>query len=236
MSYGAPISVLENNWAFDGDTSSIFNQTFAQLIIERQETDTSESLHSIFKCIKEKLFAINEIPNQIQDTTSLKEKYNIDNVKNVIGTFKKDLAKLYDEKLKLDFKVNNYLTKYTKFLNSINDVTEQIQCINDNPDTSDFEKVITDRIEWYYSKLKIGELVESQKQNELEFNFLKSTIVELSGMTNPVVCQICFVNQVAFFVNPCGHTLCESCKVKCQTLKNCHYCRSEIKSFNKLFL
>jgi hypothetical protein len=234
MSYGAPF-----HWEFDGDSTQI-SQSFEQLICERENLENYETSNSIFKCIKEKLFAINEINPQIEKKDELDEKYQSKTIIKTIDTLKKSIAELYTEKLKVDAQIDKYMEKYKNFLKSINEVIKKMELIEENTSEDDqFRASVIDRVEWYYRKLGIEDLLKQQKSVGNEFNYLKGLISELSGISNPVLCQICFVNQVSFFVNPCGHTLCESCKNKCQnitSLTNCHYCRSEIISINKLFL
>ena len=241
MSFGAPINfnVADVNWVFDGDTSS---QSYEQLLVQRNQVDNYQKFDSVFKCIKEKIFAMHDNPSHILLTDTqienYKVKYNIEMTTNSIETLKNNISELYSEKIKIDNKINANFNKYNEFIESINNVTEKMEAIitTYSPEDEEFKKKLIDRIEWYYKEFDLEYLLSEQKRINSEYNYLKETIVNLSGITNPIVCQICYVNQVAFFVDPCGHTLCESCKIKCQTLKNCHYCRSVVKSFNKLFL
>ena len=226
------------NWVFDEDMN--IRQTYVEMLIERNQIESVQKFDSIFKCIKEKIFCIHENTESLTESESenLTTKYDIKNVKNTIDTLKKQLAQLHEQKIHLNSKVERYLNKYNNFLESVNSVTENMEnLITDfTPQDEELSKLIVDRIEWYYNKLGIEDLLTQQKTINTEFRFLSETISKFSDIVNPSICQICYLNQVAFYINPCGHTLCESCKNKCNTLKNCHYCRSQLYSFNKLFL
>ena len=59
----------------------------------------------------------------------------------------------------------------------------------------------------------------------------------ISGTIIPTItCQVCLENQIEYFVDPCGHTICKVCKVECEKLKNCHYCRTPRNGYKRLYL
>lgn len=229
------------NWVFDADLSTRnisgteISQMFDQMVLER----SLHSFESIFTSIKEKIFAINDpILISPEEIEIYKEKYNISDTVLCIETLKKNISTLYQNKIKIDNKIDNSFKKYNDFLQSLSDFTEKMQSVVEifTDQDQEFKDTVHDRIEWYYKQLGLEELLNEQKSITNEYNYLLNVIKGLSEITNPCMCQICYTNQVSFYLNPCGHTLCESCKNKYQISKNCHYCRTSINSFNKLFL
>jgi hypothetical protein len=239
MSLGAPINYNSNpevNWVFDGDIST---PTIEQLLLQREEIMTFKNYDLTFKCIKEKIFAMHDTssPLSSEEIQSYNEKYNTETSIETINKLKVNISKLYDQKIEIDKKIENCLVKYKDFLESINVIVEKMNVFSDFTEEDDhFTKILTDRVEWYYKKFDIDSLMAQQRSINGEYTYLCGIIYKLSEITNPSICQICYTNQVAWYLNPCGHTLCEGCKDKMRSRHNCHYCRSNVNNFCKLYL
>ena len=60
-------------------------------------------------------------------------------------------------------------------------------------------------------------------------------LIPLSSISNSTICQICLENQIEYFIDPCGHTICKKCAEKTLNTPNCHYCRTKKNELKKLF-
>lgn len=160
-----------------------------------------------------------------------------DEFKNVVNALKSCITPLkekYDVTNQEYIKAKNeYDTFVYKILDENGNVREksedQIRQLSDE---------IQQQIEEKYTSLNIEQL----KQNYLDaFDEYGSLIMKLKSITGTVipttVCQICLENQVEYFLDPCGHTICGTCKQTCEnSRKNCHYCRKNRNAFKRLFL
>ena len=64
------------------------------------------------------------------------------------------------------------------------------------------------------------------------FNSLDDNLV--NHVNNSLNCTICFQNEIAVCINPCGHTFCIQCSNKLK--KKCFICNSDCKSKIKIFI
>jgi hypothetical protein len=193
---------------------------------------------SIFEKIREKLnVGVDDfgIPEDINKELSLK--FQTDNANTVIAKLKRDTAEIYLLKTENEIKLQEQRRLFDDFcrniscsISSINSIT-----INETEKDTQLKELLNDRIDWYYTELGIDNLIKLQFQYKLEFNFLKQTIASFSVL-QPTFCTICMENQVMWFNDPCGHTLCGSCKTRLETKKNCHYCRTEKNQTRRLYL
>lgn len=185
---------------------------------------------SIFEKIREKLnVGVDDfgIPEDINKELSLK--YHIEKTDSVITKFKADIVRIYLLKTENEIKLQEQRKLFEQFCNfisksitSINNITGE----NETEKDTQLKELLNDRIDCYYSQLGIDELIKLQLEYNLEFNFLKHTIASFSVL-HPTTCTICMENQVMWFNDPCGHTLCGSCEIKLNKKKSCHYCRAE---------
>ena len=98
------------------------------------------------------------------------------------------------------------------------------------------QQVLKDKIDSYYQKLEIDTLIENYEESMKQFKIAKYKLSSIFGNVAPTaMCQICLDNQVEYFLDPCGHTLCGSCKVSCESKTHCHYCRTKRNNFKKLY-
>ena len=225
------------------------SRNYEQLLIERSELDTSffEEIESnviqsdydiIFEKIKEKLY--NGVTTTLDESkiVQLSEKYNINHTKSLINNFKQNISILYNKKIELEITISQKKKLYNQFCDSITESINCIKNIHNEPDTEDTKLIslLSERLEWYYNELGLYTLIESLNETEAEFYFLKSTLADLAGLNCPSTCSICMENQVSWYINPCGHTLCENCKNKCEGSIYCHYCRNKISKYNRLYI
>ena len=128
--------------------------------------------------------------------------------------------------------------KYSDFCESIQTSISSINAVG----VSDAEDqllidILLGKIDSYYSLLQIDTLEKEHIVIENNYNTSKKKLNVLKNhfLKDINLCSICSENQVEYFLDPCGHTLCGGCKEKCTSKTNCHYCRTNRKAFKKIF-
>jgi hypothetical protein len=243
-------NVNVSNFILDfSDSSDIRTErNFEQLITERgsmvaenEVTTEQRNYNEIFENIKDKIFILQEhyeIELLESEKENFSKKYNIPDVTSVINKLKKDVSILFVKKTELDITISERKNLYMLFCNNIN---SSLKCINDmvpektNEDIK-LKEILQDRIEWYYKELGIEKLIDDEYKIKSEFEFLKKTMIQLSGISVPGLCSICLEHQVSWFIDPCGHTICNNCKLNTEKNNNCHYCRSKKTKLNRIYL
>jgi Zinc finger, C3HC4 type (RING finger) len=211
------------------------NRDLFDLLDERDSFYERGIYNSVFDKISEKLFVCSETEIDLSEPEykELELKYNVLKTQENISKLKRDIAKIEHELL-LEERMRLYDTFCNNILNtvkSIADITKQ----NLSEKDSHLQDILNDRIEWYYKELDIDNLVKIDQGIKSEFHFLKKILTELSGL-HPTVCSICMENQISWYIDPCGHTLCTECKLKTENNRSCHYCRTDRTKFNRLYL
>ena len=226
----------EANIAFDPR----IRRNFDQLISQRQEEATGEThsqfYSSVFENIKEKLFIVSET-DEIELTDSEKNEYNskYTDGSEIISILKKQIADIYMKKSEHEVIVQEKKRLYTTFCNNMTSYLNTISEISNEPEDIQFKELLNNRINWYYQKLDLENLINTENQLKKEFSFLKKTIKQIINIS-PTICSICMENQVGYYIVPCGHTMCGQCKTNTERNKKCHYCRQEKTNVCKLYL
>jgi hypothetical protein len=223
---------------------SRINRNFESLIMERNEIHDDKGIYSqIFKEIKDKIFSVNEIEDIPKLTDIQKEELNkkhfVDNFSNTINNIKKLLVNNFNRKLELEFVLEGNKKKFEAFTKNINDSISSINNIIDNEMSSEDEnlkELLSNRINWYYSKLNIESLKKEYSEILFEYSFFKDMLKSISEVLPSGTCGICLDNQVNWFIDPCGHSICNGCKNKFGLLTKCHFCRTTITSIKKLYI
>jgi hypothetical protein len=143
---------------------------------------------------------------------------------------------------------NNYRNEIDRTQKSINilesylDISLKIesQYINSS-DTKDNIDSILLNINNIVNNIKDNHSLKKAKKDYIDsrlkmlsyFEFVKFINKDNIGTT----CSLCFANQVDSFIGPCGHTMCNSCKVTLdiKNYNNCIFCRQEIEFVKPLF-
>ena len=223
------------------------NRDFDQMIYER-DIDFDEQYFSsinttLYDCvyseIRNKLFNLSEsnlnanilTPEQIKNYS---DKYLISSVDSTIKKFKKQIVDLYNLKMEKELMLETNKEKYEKFMKSITESISLIESINH--DDIPLKEILMERIPVFYNRLDLENLTSEIKELNAEYFFLKNRLMELSSIHKSTLCGICLENEVDFYINPCGHTLCKTCKEKSSTLKNCHVCRTKKIDVKPLYL
>jgi hypothetical protein len=203
------------------------------------EISVGRHYESIFNQIKEKIydpFDYTEIKPETRK--QLESKYSMKSFKTNLDRLKHDITEIYLKKIETEIKLQEKQRLFDNFCNNIIKSIESINEISVENETNKdvlLKDLLSDRIDWYHSELGINELIELDRANRVEFEFLRKSIIEISNL-QPLVCVICMENQVLWFNDPCGHTLCGSCYTKTEQNKNCHYCRVEKNITRRLYL
>ena len=227
-----------NYYELNNDYQSPFNnftRNFEQLITERGDPVVQQNTrlyNEIFDKIKFNLFEIN-LPdiNSLEEQNEYSKKYNTRTLNENIVSFKKDIVGLYNKKIEFEINLDQAVTDYTVFCKNIN---EFLQKLTDQDTT--LTNLLLTKIDSYYTQLNIKNLTDELTIINSEYIFLKKTIQQLSSIQLPSLCSICMEEQVSWFIDPCGHTLCGGCKNKCIKTINCHYCRTPKNEYKQLFL
>jgi hypothetical protein len=240
--WGLSINLITNLENLSPDTRTTRN--FEQFITERNEyfpTPTNSAFHEVFENMKTKQFCLAEdddIDLTSEEIKNYKNKYDTDTTQSVIEKLKKNIVGMYTQKIENSIVIeerrrlfNTFCVNISNSINSINEITT----VSNDKDNK-LKELLNDRIDWYYKQLDIDTLIEQEYQLKSEFHFLKTTLAQLSSISTPGVCPVCIENQVMWFIDPCGHTICDDCKRKTERLPKCHLCRSRKNQLNRLFL
>jgi hypothetical protein len=210
--------------------------------IDSQNNSERNMYNGIFSLIRNKLFIINDSESTEEITApdpvlldEIKNKYSFNNSSNTLTDFKRKVVILHNKKIETEIIFSNNKKEYTKFTDNILSLINTIKEF----DTSGDEvliQLLTDKIEWYYSELKLESLKETTNALEKEYRIIKGLLSEFAGFLPATACQICLENQINYFTDPCGHTICTQCMEKSKGVRKCHFCRGSITSFKRLYL
>ena len=142
---------------------------------------------------------------------------------------------IYNRKIEIEIELENKTKYYNDFLKNVKTLISNINEIN-HEDDEQLNLLLTNRIEWYYNYLNLEQLIKEQFNIVAEFSYLKSTITNFNTINLSTICSICLEKQVTWFIDPCGHSLCDECKAKTEQAVNCHYCRNRKTKYNRLYL
>jgi len=235
---GQESTVIFDPW--ETVSSSPFQQrTIEQLISERGDMHPHGYYKNVFESIRDKLFVLGETEHEISETdyTKFEEKYNVSKINEIIDTFKKNISELYAKKIEIEITLDKKNKEYTAFCENIK---ESVKCIettcNFTKDDEILRQLLLDKLENCYTQLNLDSLKKEHKSVISEFNFLKNTLIDFSGINFSTMCNVCMDKQVSWYIDPCGHTLCEECKCKCEKAINCHYCRNRKNCYKRIYL
>jgi hypothetical protein len=212
--------------------------------IDSQNNSERNMYNGIFSLIRNKLFIINDsesAENDINPNTDpvlleeIKNKYSFNNSSNTLTDFKRKVVILHNKKIETEIIFSNNKKEYTKFTDNILSLINTIKEFNTSGDEV-LIQLLTDKIQWYYSELKLESLKETTDSLEKEYRIIKGLLSEFAGFLPATACQICLENQINYFTDPCGHTICTQCMEKSKGVRKCHFCRGSITSFKRLYL
>ena len=231
-----------------GDTLFVYledsrsTRNFEEFITERGDLTfgrTVGQFEDVFSSLKNNLFQLSETENiefTETDRKNLNSKYCLDQVTNIIDILKSNIINLNNKKIKIDklYYVNK--KQYEKFSDSIFESVSMIDQMNNFSEKNNILKeLLIDQISQCYNELKLDSLKDESIEITKEYIYMKKYLIELSSISNSTICQICLENQIEYFIDPCGHTICKKCAEKTLNTPNCHYCRTKKKELKKLF-
>lgn len=208
-------------------------RTYEELITERGDENYLNRVVSSFDEIKKKLFYYNKNPvdDYYRNQNELLSKYSIEILNENIYKLKSNICKLWNDKIELHATLNHNKDLFKNFSDSI---LEIVKVLNENTD-SDLIKMLNKKIDDYALELKIDYYNLEESRIIMELDYLKKTIKNFSDLIPASTCGICYENQVTYFIETCGHTICDDCKIKCGKSIYCHYCRTPRGEYKKLF-
>jgi len=173
------------------------NRSFESLITERSVYDETGMYSLIFKEIKNKLFNLNEI-NEIPKITdeqkkSFEDRYYSSELSNNINRVKKLVVNFYNKKIELEIKLQQNKENYEVFCKNISDSIKSIDSIisSETEEDSILKNCLMNRINWYYSELKIDSLKKEYSDVLLEYSYIKDLLQDISSLMPCGICQIC---------------------------------------------
>jgi len=245
-SFSASSSSILNRYAEfleepDIGTTGI-NRTFEELITERGDLNIHFSNENksvvdytlLFEKIKEKLFIIDN-----KKDIKITECDDIKKFRQEIFALKNGICDKYIKLSTIESELNQAKEKYSSFCDSVKNLIHFVYKSETMEEENDekIKEILENKIETYYKKLNITELLDQYETAIVDYEKTKLKISMISGtFLQPTICQICLERQVEFFIDPCGHTICKHCKPMCETIADCHYCRTKKKGYKRLFL
>ena len=213
-----------------------FSRTFDEIVSERNEvvSQNTDYYTNLFEKINSKLRHLeSNIDVNVFECEIVKQ-----HIKS-INDLKKNVCDVYIEYIDADTRLNDAKTKYLHFTESIKDcLTHVIQydIVDENDET--IKTLLEDKVDTFYNQLKLDELLDEYTKKYEEFEKTKYKISIMTGVILPTTtCQICMENQVDYFIDPCGHTICKVCKLACENKSNkCHYCRTTRNTYKRIYL
>lgn len=240
--YSSVRTTQNSDFNYDSDLipyDSRFNRNYDELVSERID-NTFGNYNDVFDLIKHNLYSISDqepILSEIKEN-EFEHKYRFSQFSTITDILKNTISEFYQHKIKVEHEFENNKEKYEKFSKNILETISDINVISGTLSEEDisFKNILIERINWYYLKLNLENLKKQSNDLNTEFLYIKKFMIQLSGVTNNIVCQICQENQITHFIDPCGHTLCEKCKDRSDRMTKCHFCRVKSNSFKKLYL
>ena len=228
----------------DEEIEARVNRNYEALMLERnQEVNSVENnmYNKIFNEIKNKLLIISDDNTEsVSESTKNEylEKNFLTGVHGNINKLKKIIVETHNKKIELDILFNEASIKFKKFSDLVIATVNIIKESSKPDDSDDIQlcDLLMNKIGKYFLFLDLENLTKSVNSINKEYLCIKNLFYELSGTLPATVCQICLENQINYFIDPCGHTICTSCKEKRPGLQKCHFCRANISTFKRLYL
>ena len=238
-----------DNFPFDSNSSQEMSsdprvgRNFESLIMERngnQEENDRSLYNHVFSQIKNKLFSLNESEPEeplTQEQIDLYEKkYYTADLGKSINRVKKLLVDNFNKKIEIEIKIEDRKALFEEFCNNINSSLKSINSFCESSEKDiELKNLLSERIDWYYSKLDLDSLKKEYSEILNEYSFFKNLLRSITDISPCGICQICMENQVGYFTDPCGHTMCYNCNLKLKS-PLCPFCRTNISSFKKMYL
>lgn len=240
------LDLIEGNLSYFTDaafnfTDNRINRNFQMFVTERSQIENGYS--ELFREIKSKMYSASsdECALTNEQTEIFNKKYSTSlELKTNIDTIKKLIVEFHDKKHKLECDLEERQKKYQLFsesiLNSVKYMHDITSSTSETSEDSQLKEILLNRINWYYSQLKIDSLKQEYSEVVQEYSYLKGIINQISTVMPCGICQICLDQQVCFFIDPCGHTLCGKCKDAIRNNTTCSFCRVKTNKFLKMYL
>lgn len=226
-----------NNYLTSSFVDERVNRTFDEIISERIEDNefctNIVDYTQIFHKIKNNLFKVN---SEIIDIHSVDNE--IMEYKQKFENLKSKISERYLSFTSSEQKFNKAKERYTTFCENITNCINSIISVPSNDKDTDFllRDLLQSKIENCYEALQLETLKNDCETERTLFEQLKQNLKVFTCIVPTTICQICFENQVEYFIDTCGHTLCATCKDKCVSYENCHLCRTKKGLYKRIYL
>jgi hypothetical protein len=164
----------------------------------------------------------------------IKEQYALSTLGSFIKDFKSKITSLWNQRCLISVDYEDSKANYMKFCSHIYESIKMLEqkATPDDPELIQFKKVMLSQLNTYHDQLNLGFLKQRFDEIECELGTVKSLINEVTELFPSSTCNVCLERQVMYFIDPCGHTLCEICKARCT---RCPMCRGGITELRKLY-
>ena len=165
----------------------------------------------------------------------------IENSSNVISKYKSEQKNMIEYEKLYQIELNN-TNNSIKSLESYSNIAKKLE--NEYVNSSDSKQninVILDNINEIVEKMRDNTRLNQAKQNFFNSRKKMLSYIQFVKFINKdnlgSTCSLCFSNQVNHYINPCGHTICGSCKdnLDVKSYDSCVFCRKQIISINNLY-
>ena len=161
----------------------------------------------------------------------------IDDYDKFFENYKKEQSKYFEYEKNLNMEINNSKNNIKKLDMIVSFMKEFDDDVCPDGLTENIignMKVLSKNIEENSKILNIRkEYINSRKMINKYLSFIK----KMNKLNTANVCPLCLSNAVNIYLNPCGHTCCDSCYEKLETNheKKCFLCRCKIMQKNSLY-
>ena len=161
----------------------------------------------------------------------------IDDYDKFYENYKKEQSKYFEFEKNLNMEINNSknnIKKLDMIVSFMKDFDGDVCPDGLTENIIGNMKVLSKNIEENSKILNIRkEYINSRKIINKYLSFIK----KMNKMNTANLCPLCLTNAVNIYLNPCGHTCCDSCYEKLETNheKKCFLCRCKIMQKNSLY-
>ena len=156
---------------------------------------------------------------------------------NFCENYKKEQSKYFDLEKNFNIEITNSknnIKKLDMIVNFMKEFDEEVCPDGLTENIVGNMKILSKNIEENSKIMNIRkEYINSRKKINKYLSFIK----KMNKMNTANICPLCLSNAVNIYLNPCGHTCCDSCYEKLETNheKKCFLCRCKIMQKNPLY-
>lgn len=166
--------------------------------------------------------------------------------RNSLLYFKKEFIGLQEKFLVIDKNIKKETEKTNTDIKILENMINFVNNLDEKYSETPEIKTINENIIILSDKIKTNNGLKEAKRDyvriRVELNDCFSIIKSINNLNYSNTCSLCLTNKVDEFIDPCGHSFCNSCKDRLIeyegsiTDANCPTCRGFIRDFKPLYL